>query len=173
MGIHAAKVARAAGAQVVGFDRHQATLDAATELGLDARPADDTSAETDLVVKASGGGVDVVIDTVGRDDTIEQADRLVRPGGRIVGVGYSPTSAYRVASTRLVLGEIQVVGSRYAHRDDLEHAVAMVAARAPRPIVGMVRPLEAVNEIFDALAADDVVGRAVLDVAGVTEGNLP
>ena len=34
-------------------------------------------------------------------------------------------------------------------------------------IVGMVRPLEQVNEVFEALTAGTVVGRAVLDVAGV------
>ena len=169
VGIHAAQVARAAGAAVVGFDLHQATLDAAVELGLDARRADDQEAESDLRPATGGRGVDVVIDTVGHDDTVAQADRLVRTGGRIVGVGYSPSSEYRLPSSRLVLGEIEVVGSRYAHRDDLERAVALVTAGTLRSIVGMVRPLEGVNEVFEALAAGDVVGRAVLDVAGVTD----
>jgi D-arabinose 1-dehydrogenase-like Zn-dependent alcohol dehydrogenase len=35
-------------------------------------------------------------------------------------------------------------------------------------VVGMVRPLARANEALDALEAGDVVGRAVLDVAGVT-----
>jgi D-arabinose 1-dehydrogenase-like Zn-dependent alcohol dehydrogenase len=43
----------------------------------------------------------------------------------------------------------------------------MVAAGIVRPIIGMVRPLEGVNEVFDALRAGEVVGRAVLDVAGI------
>jgi len=122
-----------------------------------------------MLVAAGGRGVDVVIDTVGHDDTVAQADRLVRTGGRIVGVGYSPSSEYHLASPRLVLGEIEIVGSRYAHRDDMERAIALVAAGTIRPIVGMVRPLESVNDVFEALSAGDVVGRAVLDVAGVTE----
>jgi propanol-preferring alcohol dehydrogenase len=91
----------------------------------------------------------------------------VRTGGRIVGVGYGPASSFSIPSARLVLGEIEVVGSRYAHRDDLERAVSMVAAGIVRPIIGMVRPLEGVNEVFDALRAGEVVGRAVLDVAGI------
>jgi D-arabinose 1-dehydrogenase-like Zn-dependent alcohol dehydrogenase len=169
VGIHAAQVARAAGATVVGFDLHQPTLDAATELGLDARRPNDPRSEADMLVAAGGRGVDVVIDTVGHDDTVAQADRLVRTGGRIVGVGYSPSSEYHLASPRLVLGEIEIVGSRYAHRDDMERAIALVAAGTIRPIVGMVRPLESVNDVFEALSAGDVVGRAVLDVAGVTE----
>jgi len=171
VGIHAAQMARAAGALVVGFDVHEATLDAARALDLDARRADDPQAESALVEATGGSGVDVVVDTVGRDDTIAKAERIVRQGGRIVGVGYWPATAYRVASPRLVLGEIELVGSRYAHRDDLERAVALVASGAVRPVVGLVRPLEDVNEVFHALESGSVVGRAVLDVAGVAGGD--
>jgi propanol-preferring alcohol dehydrogenase len=96
----------------------------------------------------------------------------VRTGGRIVGVGYGPDAAFSIPSPRLVLGEIEVVGSRYAHRDDMERAIAMVAAGLVRPVVGMVRPLEEVNEVFDALRAGEVVGRAVLDVAGVADRSV-
>lgn len=170
VGIHAAQVARAAGGLVVGFDVHDATLDAARALELDARPADDPEGEAALLEATGGNGVDVVVDTVGHDETIAMAERIVRQGGRIVGVGYGPTTAYRVASPRLVLGEIELVGSRYAHRDDLERAVALVASGAVRPVVGLVRRLEDVNEVLDALESGSVVGRAVLDVAGVTGG---
>lgn len=171
VGIHAAQVARAAGASVVGFDVHDATLDAARALHLDARRADDPDAESALVDATGGGGVDVVVDTVGRDETITKAERIVRQGGRIVGVGYGPTTAYRITSPRLVLGEIELVGSRYAHRDDLERAVGLVASGAVRAVVGLVRPLEDVNEVFQALESRTVVGRAVLDVAGITGGD--
>jgi D-arabinose 1-dehydrogenase-like Zn-dependent alcohol dehydrogenase len=167
VGIHAAQVAAAAGARVAGLDLHGPTLEAAASMGLDVERGDDPDAEARL---AAHGGFDVAIDTVGHDDTFAQATRLVRKGGRIVGVGYASTSAFSIASPRLVLDEIEVVGSRYAHRDDLERAVALVAAGSVRPVVGMVRPLEAANEVFDALRAGDVVGRAVLDVAGVSDG---
>ncbi len=168
VGIHAAQIARAAGAQAVGFDVHDPTIEAARDLGLDAQRAGDPEAEAEVLSRNGGEGLDVVVDTVGHADTLALADRLVRAGGRIVGVGYSPTTALAVTTPRFVLGELELVGSRYAHRDDLERAVALVAAGLVRPIVGLVRPLEEVNEVFDALTSGAVVGRAVLDVAGVT-----
>lgn len=168
VGIHAAQVAAAAGAAVAGFDVHEPALGAARELGLDARRADDPGAERAVLERTGGLGVDVVVDTVGHADTLALALRLVRPGGRIVGVGYSPSSALAVPTPRFVLGELELVGSRYAHRDDLERAVALVASGRVRPIVGLVRPLEEVNEVFEALESGSVVGRAVLDVAGVS-----
>jgi propanol-preferring alcohol dehydrogenase len=162
VGIHAAQIASVAGARVVGVAVHEPTIEAARELGVSSRRADDPD------LSGLFGGVDVVVDTVGHADTLDLADRLVRRGGRIVGVGYSPTTAVRVATPRFVLDEIELVGSRYAHRDDMERAVRLVSDGDVRTVVGLVRPLEAVNDVFAALESGSVVGRAVLDVAGVT-----
>lgn len=166
VGIHAAQIAVSAGATVVGFDLHGPTLRTASQVGIDARSSADGSAIDDLLDVTDGEGVDVVLDTVGHEPTIALANRLVREGGRIVGVGYSPTTAISLPTPRFVLGELELVGSRYAHRDDLERAVRLVAAGMVRPVVGTVAPLERVNDVFDALEAGEVVGRAVLEVAG-------
>lgn len=166
VGIHAAQVGRASGARIVGFDLHEPTLASARDLDLDARRADDEDAIRELIGETDGEGVDVVVDTVGHDDTLELARRLVRPGGRVVGVGYTPTSSLTVPTPRFVLDEIDYVGSRYAHRDDLAKAVSLVERGLVSTVVGLVRPLEEVNDVFQALEAGSVVGRAVLDVAG-------
>jgi propanol-preferring alcohol dehydrogenase len=163
VGIHAAQVARASGASAVGFDVHEETLASARGLDLDARRADDPDAVEDLL-GTTEDGIDVVVDTVGHDDTLELARRLVRPGGRVVGVGYSPTTTLTVPTPRFVLDEVDYVGSRYAHRDDLARAVSLVDRGLVSMIVGLVRPLSAVNEVVRALEQGSVVGRAVLEV---------
>lgn len=165
VGIHAAQVARASGAETVGFDIHVPTLVSARELTLDARRADDEDGIEELLGATGGEGVDVVIDTVGHDDTLALARRLARPGGRIVAVGYTPTSALTVPTPRLVLDEVDYVGSRYAHRDDLAKAVSLVERGLVEMVVGLVRPLEEADEVIRALEEGAVVGRAVLEVA--------
>ena len=167
VGIHAAQVARAAGARVVGFDVSDVALAAAARLGLDARRSDEADAIGSLFEQMDGEGVDVALDTVGLGETLDMAVDAIRPGGRVVCVGYLPTSSFTIPTSRIVLGEIDVIGSRFAHRDDLERAVALVASGAVRPVVGMVRPLEEVNDVFEALDAGTVAGRAVLDVVGL------
>jgi alcohol dehydrogenase len=165
VGIHAAQVARASGARVVGFDLHEPTLSVARDLGLDARTSDDDAiaAARDEI---SSEGLDVVVDAVGHPRTLEAASRLVRAGGRIVCVGYSPTTDVSLPTPRVVLDELEVVGSRFAHRGDLDRAIALVASGEVKPIVGLVRTLDEVNDAFSILVSGDVVGRAVLDVAG-------
>jgi propanol-preferring alcohol dehydrogenase len=161
VGIHAAQIARAAGARTIAFDIGAPTLEVARDLGLDARRSDDAIAVDDA---AGATGVDVVVDTVGTDATLEMARRLVRPGGTVVGVGYSPSTSLHVPTPAFVLDEVAYLGSRYAHRDDLADAVALVGLGLVEPVVGLVRPLDDVNQVFAALEAGDVVGRAVLEI---------
>jgi len=168
VGIHVLQIARAAGALAVGLDTSQQAVNVARGLGLDARRADDPDTHGQLVAESGGEGVDVVIDTVGYEYTVQQANRLVRPGGRIVAVGYSPTINFSLPSPRFVLEEIQLLGSRYVRLDELERAIMLVADGRVEIVVDSVKPLEAANEAFDSLEAGDVVGRVVLDVRGVS-----
>ena len=169
VGIHALQVARAAGARATGLDRSSRAVAAAAALELDARAADDAPGlEADLLAATGGDGFDVVVDTVGRAATVAQAERLVRPGGRIVAVGYALGESFGLPSARLVLDEVALVGSRYVLRDELERAIRLVADGHVQVVVDRVEPLAAVNRAFAALEAGDVVGRVVLDVAGST-----
>jgi alcohol dehydrogenase len=165
VGIHAAQIAAAAGANVVGFDIHEETLEVARQLGFEVHRSDDPAARSSVLGSTGGEGLDVVLDMVGLAATFELSDRLVRQGGRIVSVGYSPETRASMPTPRLTLGEIELVGSRYVHRDELERAVSLVARGLVRPVIGLVRPMAEVDRVFDALEAGTVVGRAVLEVA--------
>src|SRR4051794_37526645 len=166
VGIHALQIAHAAGARVAGVDRSERAVAAAADFGLDARSALDPDVEAALLAATAGEGYDVVLDTVGHDGTIEQADRLVRPGGRIVAVGYALGEVLGLPAPRLVLDEVELVGSRYVLRDELERAIRLVADGRVQMVIDRVEPLEAVNDAFAALESGEVVGRVVLDVAG-------
>lgn len=168
VGIHALQIAHAAGALAAGLDTSQRAIDAARDLGLDARRVDGADPSEQLEDEWGGGGVDTVIDTVGHEDTILQADRLVRPGGRIVAVGYSPDENFSLPSPRFVLEEIQLLGSRYVRIDELERAITLVANGRVETVVDGIKPLEAVNEALEALEAGDAVGRVVLEVGDVS-----
>jgi D-arabinose 1-dehydrogenase-like Zn-dependent alcohol dehydrogenase len=167
VGIHALQIARAAGASPTGLDLSVRAIETAAGLGLDARLS--SPEEIDRVVKESGGdGVDVVVDVVGREETIRQAERLVRAGGRIVAVGYSLTSDFSLPTARFVLEEVELVGSRYMLMDELERAIRLVEQGRVRMVVDRVSPLESVNEVFDDVENGRIVGRSVLEVGGVS-----
>jgi D-arabinose 1-dehydrogenase-like Zn-dependent alcohol dehydrogenase len=166
VGIHAVQIAAAVGATVIGFDVHEPTLEAARELGIESHRADEEPRDGNGT--RADDGLDVVIETVATEASWRLANRLTRRGGRIVAVGHTPTLSIELPATRVVLDELEIVGTRYATREEMARGVAMVADGLVRPMVGLVRPLEQANEVLDALAAAGIVGRAVLDVAGAT-----
>jgi len=157
VGIHALQIAHAAGARAAGLDISERAIAVARELGLRARHASDGNGR--------GEGIDVVVDTVGSAATMQQAERLVRPGGRVVVVGYGVGSSFELPSARFVLEEIEVVGSRYVARDELERAIRLVADGRVQTVVDRVLPLEQANDALAALEAGEVAGRIVLNVA--------
>jgi D-arabinose 1-dehydrogenase-like Zn-dependent alcohol dehydrogenase len=79
-------------------------------------------------------------------------------------VGYAVGQAIELPSARLVLEEVQVIGSRYARRNELEQAIRLVAAGRVEMVVDRVLDLEQADEAFAALEAGEVVGRLVLQV---------
>jgi len=173
VGIHALQVVSAVGARAIGLDVSPRARKVAAELGLDVLPGDDPDSDRRVIDSTAGDGADVVIDTVGSAATLAQAFRLVRPAGRVVGVGYSVDSTLEgVPTARFVLEEVELVGSRYVALDELERAVELVAAGKVRPVIDRVLPLERVNDAITALEDGDVVGRVVIDVAGVSSSNV-
>jgi D-arabinose 1-dehydrogenase-like Zn-dependent alcohol dehydrogenase len=165
VGIHALQVARVAGADAIGFDLATRPVEVAGELGCAARSAEDLGSDGSLE-KA----FDVVLDVVGTRQTMEQALRLTRAGGRVVAVGYSLTSNFEIPPVRFVLEEVELVGSRYVRLDELERAISLVADGLVKIVVDRIVPLARVNEAFDGLRHGGIVGRVVVDVAGGLAG---
>ena len=168
VGIHTLQIARSAGARAVAFDMSARALEVAGELGLDAMKADEPDVEERALAGTDAGAFDLVIDNVGAEQTLEQAVRLVRPGGRIVGVGYKAETELRVPTPIFALGELELMGSRYVSRDELARAIQLVADGHVKLIVDQVLPLSEVNKAYETLEKGGLAGRLVLDVAGIS-----
>ena len=167
VGLQAVQIARAAGATVFAIDVKPHRLDAARAAGADsAFPAGD--AAIGGVRSATGGrGADVVIDTVGLDGSLTASARLVRASGRVVLVGYTtqPGEYPALPTESVVLGQLTVLGSRYASRLELRQALSLVARGLVRPVVSGIVPLERANEALAMVREDRATGRVVVRVA--------
>ena len=166
VGIHAAQIAKLAAGEVVGLDVSPAALQAARRLGLAAEQSDDgDTLRTVIESKTQDEGFDVVIETVGKRATLDLAYRLIRRGGRLVGVGYTLGTNLVVPSHRFALDEIELVGSRNARRDELLTALRLAATGKLKVVVDRVEALEKANDVIDDLESGRISGRAVLRVA--------
>ena len=159
--------ARAQGAvQVVAVDISEEKLQAARALGatdtVDAAKGDSVAG----VVEASGGGVDVAFEVLGRPETFQQALGMLRDGGRLVAVGIAPVGEHaEVEITRLVRRSLRIAGSYGGRpRTDMPRLLALVERGVLRPTDGVTRryTLEQADEAYKALDAREIVGRAIV-----------
>jgi D-arabinose 1-dehydrogenase-like Zn-dependent alcohol dehydrogenase len=159
LGINAVQIARAAGCPVAVIDPVASHRALATESGAQLAVAPDAAAE----VRAwSDVGVDVALDTSGARAGFDAAAAAVRPGGRVVCCGYYPGTEYGLDSARLVLKEIDVMGSVSAPLALARDALEAVEAGHVKPPIMEILPLEAVNDALDALRSGSVLGRMVV-----------
>jgi D-arabinose 1-dehydrogenase-like Zn-dependent alcohol dehydrogenase len=162
LGLIAVQVAAIAGARVIAIARTEERRRLAEELGatwsIDPNAGEVSTQVRDLT---EGLGVDAFIDVVGIDGSVEQGARSCRKGGKVVVVGYV-VPQLTTEMTRLVLGEVAIMGSRSSTRGELIDAMSLVGIGRIRPVIGAEFRLEEVNEAMEQLRAGTIIGRAVV-----------
>jgi D-arabinose 1-dehydrogenase-like Zn-dependent alcohol dehydrogenase len=165
VGLHALQIARESGAHVLAVDVDRRKLEVASQLGANGVALAGEEAEALVRDYTAGRGADMVIDIVGHGDTLEQAAKMLRRAGRVVGVGYVPAGFSRFPTDVFVLQEKEFIGTRYAHRYEIERVLSMMAEGRIKPIIDAIRPLEEAEEALQSLERGEVVGRTVLRVS--------
>ncbi len=90
-------IARAAGAaKIIQFGKQQFNMDIGKKMGADVQVytnMTEPEERTKIVMEHTGGwGVDIALEMVGSQDSIDDCFRLVRKGGRVSAFGIAPTS---------------------------------------------------------------------------------
>jgi D-arabinose 1-dehydrogenase-like Zn-dependent alcohol dehydrogenase len=160
LGLNGVQIARDAGARVAVVDPVASHRALAEELGAELAVAPEEAGE---IAGWSDGGVDLSLETSGVRAGFDVAVECLRRGGRVVCCGYQPGTEYGLDSSRLVLEEISVHGSRSASREEAEAALRAVESGRVRPPVTERLPLDRVNEALDRLRAREVAGRLVIE----------
>jgi len=155
-----------AGATVIAVGRNARKLALARELGAD-HVVDATREDVAGRVReiTAGRGADAVFELVATRATMEQSLRSVARRGRLVFVGYSE-DVLTVHPINLVVTEARVMGSVGNTLAELYEAVRLVGEGRIRTVVDCCLDLDRFQEGIDALAAGELVGRAVLRPPG-------
>lgn len=165
VGLYSLQVAKATGAHVLAVDIDPRHLETAGRMGATRTALAGEAAQAMVRDFTSGLGADVLIDTVGHEESLLEAEKMVRRAGRVVGVGYVVGGFARIPTDNYVLREIEFAGSRYVQRHELERAISMLANGQVQPVIDDVLPLTSANEAFTRLEQGKVIGRTVLRVA--------
>lgn len=153
-------IARAAGARVIVTSSSDEKLGRAADLGATTGinyTADDW---VDQVKAESGGGVDVVVDSVG--STWASSVNCLRPGGRLVVFGGTGGGKVEMMVRPVTAGQVSVLGTTMGSARDFAGLLAAVNSQEWIPVIDSVRPLAEAADAHAREEAGDHFGKLVL-----------
>lgn len=170
VGLTAVEIGVLLGARVVAVARDAARLAVAEAAGAAVL----LDAGTDVVAAVKTlGGAHVVYDPVG-GEAFEAGLRAVRPGGRLLPIGFAGGTVPQIPANRLLVKNLTVIGFALGSHADLVPGVfaaslatlmAWYGQGRLRPHVSHELPLEAANEALDLLRRRAATGKVVVRVA--------
>jgi len=158
VGLSVVQIASALGARVVAVDLREANLRRAVAEGavaaVHAEAGDPVRRIREL---ADGEGAHVAVEAVGLAQTVQQAVRCVRRGGRVVQVGLSgreDQGTVPLPVDRLVLLEVSFLGSAGCPGWAFPGLLSLVASGrlVPERLVERTVALEDVNAVLEAMS---------------------
>ena len=150
-----------AGARVAAVDIFDAKLDLAKELGA-TYVFNATSVDPAVEIQKLGGA-DAAIVLAATPQSIEQAFRSLKRGGRLVLVSLPKDNSFALPIFETVLNGITVIGSIVGTRKDLAEVFELHAQGRTR-VVREVHQLDEVNACIDAVLSGKVDARVVFDL---------
>jgi D-arabinose 1-dehydrogenase-like Zn-dependent alcohol dehydrogenase len=159
VGVHVLQVVRAFGGRAVAVER-----DPVKAAQLAARGLADAVSGLDGAPWADGRPIDAVIDTVGSSETLGAAATAVGRGGTVVALGFQPDAMLAIDPFRLIADEVTVTGTRYATRAEIAETLELVDQQRVEPVVGATFALHELNDAFEAIRQNAVLGRIVIEL---------
>ena len=164
LGIHMLMLGRWAHAKVIAVETRPEKFQACKEAGADQVIDGNRNDLTDALIDASDGGIDVGIDFVSSDRTLETAMNALGKGGRLVTLGGSGIP-FKANPKIMLEKELELIGSRYATKQEVIEALELVARGDVWPLVTEIQPMKDAEELHNNLENSDIVGRADIRIS--------
>jgi len=157
----ALQIARAAGAMVIVTSSTRAKLERARELGADLAISYTSEDWEKIVLERTGGGADLIIDSVGKE-TWGKALRALRPGGRLVTFGATTGRATEVDIRQVFWNQISILGTTMGSPREFAAMLQLYQAGRLKPVVDSVFPLRDAPAAHRRMDAGQQFGKIVL-----------
>jgi (R,R)-butanediol dehydrogenase / meso-butanediol dehydrogenase / diacetyl reductase len=166
VGLLIAKVAQAAGADVLVLELDPHRRAVAATLGLSTVDPAGTDVAQLVRDRTGGAGAAVAFEVSGSASGVRAASDVLAVRGRLVVVAIHPKGC-EVDLHRVFWRELELIGVRVYERADFEEAVRLVAGKVVPAgrLISRVVPLEQVAEAFSALESGGMV-KVLIDCGG-------
>ena len=159
------EIARALGARTIVTSGADWKLERAREWGADVAVNHTDGNVVAAVKEATGGGVHLVVETVG-EATWARSLAAVGAGGRVVVCGATSGPNPPAQLHRFWWKQLDVLGSTMGTRADFDGAYELVRSGRARVHVDTVLPLSEIRSAHERLEAGEQLGKIVLEIPG-------
>ncbi len=156
---------KALGGRAIVTSSSDAKLARARELGAEEALNHETEDIPARVRELTGGGANVVVETVG-DATWKRSLASAARGGRIVVCGATTGPNPPAGLNRIWWRELAVFGSTMGNPEDFQGAYDLVASGRALPVVDEVFPLAEAAAAHERLERGEQLGKIVLKIPG-------
>jgi NADPH:quinone reductase-like Zn-dependent oxidoreductase len=156
-------IAKALGARAVVTSSSDAKLERARELGADATVNHSTEDVAARVKELTGGGVHVVVETVGQA-TWQTSLSVVRPAGRVCVCGATSGPNPPANLHRMWWKQLTIFGSTMGTKQDFEAVFELVKAGRAKPVIDSVYPLAEARAAHERLESGEQLGKVILSI---------
>jgi propanol-preferring alcohol dehydrogenase len=162
LGIHQVMMAKWARARVIAVDVASDKFDNCRKAGADeVVDASKGDVVAQLLELTQGRGIDVAVDYVSSQSTLEAAVKALAKRGRLVTLG-GAGKPFSVAAADMLAKELSLLGSRYVTRSEIIETLELVARGEVWPLVSDIRPLAEAEALHERVERGEVIGRAAL-----------
>jgi len=117
------------------------------------------------IVEISGGrGADKILEFVSRKETVEEDIKILRKGGKLVLVAYSDSVPLQINSLKVVLNELEILGTRAGTKEEIEKCVELIVEGKLKPVISKTYPIEEINQAMSVLKEGKLSGRITLKI---------
>lgn len=162
LGMNGIQIAKHMGAVVYATSRQDEKLEIAKQMGADAVINTKNVDLRDVVERLTEGlGVDVILDNIGLEWSVNQAVCMVKPGGKVIVVGYVAPE-FKVNYQEIMKLEKEIIGMRGLRKSDFLEVADLVSRGILKPYVYRTMPFDKINEGLRMLRCGEAKGRIVV-----------
>lgn len=157
------QIAQLAGAQVYGTSGSMDKLQRAKALGLSGGALYTDPDWQEQIRQQAGGGVEVVVDSVGTA-TFDSCLQLLVPGGRLVTFGVTTGAATSLDIRAVYRRQLSILGTTMGSLKEFRGLLAVIHRGEIKPVIDSTFPLAAVAEAHRRMEGHIQFGKIVLEI---------
>jgi NADPH:quinone reductase-like Zn-dependent oxidoreductase len=163
--LFATQIARLAGGRIFVTSHSDEKIRRALEIGAEAGANYTDPGWVEEIRKRSGGGVEVVIDSVG-SATFSTGLDLLRPGGRLVTFGSTSGASISLEVRQLYSRQITIFGTTMGSPREFEAFQAAFASAGLLPVIDRSYSLKDAAEAHRRMESKEQFGKILLEAEG-------